>query len=82
YFTGFISPMFFFSGVVFPVSNLPPYVRPVAEFVPLTHAVSLVRAVCTGGYRGHLLLDVLYIAAFTVVVGWFAIRRLKKRLVS
>ncbi|UCG46113.1 MAG: ABC transporter permease [Phycisphaerales bacterium] len=82
YFTGFISPMFFFSGVVFPVSNLPPYVRPVAEFVPLTHAVRLVRAVCTGGYRGHLLLDVLYIAAFTVVVGWFAIKRLRKRLVS
>ena len=82
YFTGFISPMFFFSGVVFPVSNLPPYVRPFAEVVPLTHAVRLVRAVCTGGYRPHLLLDVLYIAVFTVVVGWFAIRRLKKRLVS
>ncbi len=82
YFTGFISPMFFFSGVVFPVSNLPPYVRPAAELLPLTHAVRLVRAVCTGGYRGHLLLDVLYITVFTVVVGWFAIRRLRKRLVS
>jgi lipooligosaccharide transport system permease protein len=82
YFTGFISPMFFFSGVVFPVSNLPPYVRPFAEVVPLTHAVRLVRAVCTASYQPAQLLDLLYIAVFTVVVGWFAIRRLKKRLVS
>ncbi len=82
YFTGFISPMFFFSGVVFPVANLPPYVRPIAEIVPLTHSVRLVRAICTNGYRPILLLDLLYIAVFTMVVGFFAIRRLRKRLVN
>jgi lipooligosaccharide transport system permease protein len=82
YFTGFISPMFFFSGVVFPVANLPPYVRPVAEVVPLTHSVRLVRAICMNNYRASLLLDLLYIAVFIVVVGFFAIARLRKRLVN
>ena len=82
YFTGFISPMFFFSGVVFPVENLPAFVRPVAEIVPLTHSVRLVRAVCTNHYSAILLLDLLYIAAFILVFGYFAIRRLRKRLVN
>ncbi len=81
YLTGVISPMFFFSGVVFPISNLPAFIRPVAEVLPLTHSVRLVRAVCAGRYNPGLLLDVLYVFAFIVIVGSFAIRRLKKRLV-
>ncbi len=82
YFTGFISPMFFFSGVVFPIKNLPVFVRPFAEIIPLTHSVRLVRAVCTNNYHLPLLLDVLYIVLFILIIGFFAIRRLKKRLVS
>lgn len=80
--TGFISPMFFFSGVVFPVSNLPPVVRYVAEAVPLTHVVRLVRAACTNQYRLSLLGDLGYIAIFIAVIGALAIRRLKARLIN
>jgi lipooligosaccharide transport system permease protein len=82
YLTGFISPMFFFSGVVFPVSSLPAEVRFVAEIVPLTHAVRLVRAACTSHYRVSLLADLAYVAIFIVVVGALAIRRLRGRLVN
>lgn len=82
YLTGIISPMFFFSGVVFPISNLPPSVRFIAEIVPLTHAVRLARAVCTGTYRAGLLLDLLFIAVFTAITGWLAIRRLRRRLIT
>ena len=82
YFTGFISPMFFFSGVVFPIGNLPGIFRPFAELVPLTHSVRLVRAVCTNHYQPILLLDILYIVLFIAIVGYFAIHRLKKRLVN
>jgi len=81
YFTGFLSPMFFFSGVVFPISNLPRIVRPIAEIVPLTHAVRLVRAVCTTAYQPKLLFDLLYVIVFILVVGFLAVKRLKKRLV-
>ena len=82
YFTGFLSPMFFFSGVVFPIANLPAVVRPFAEIVPLTHSVRLVRAICSNNYGTILLYDLLYIAVFIIVVGFFAIQRLKKRLVN
>lgn len=82
YITGFLSPMFFFSGVVFPVSNLPGSVRFVAEIVPLTHAVRLVRAACTNHYSLALLADLGYVGIFIVVVGTLAVRRLRRRLVS
>ena len=82
YFTGFISPMFFFSGVVFPISKLPAPIQPLAEIIPLTHSVRLVRAMCTSNYRPLLILDLLYIFVFIGVVGFLAVKRLKKRLVS
>lgn len=81
YMTGFLSPMFFFSGVVFPVSNLPKLLQPFAEIVPLTHSVRLVRAVCTNNYNLSLFADMSYIIAFILIIGWLATKRLKKRLV-
>ncbi|OQY03756.1 MAG: ABC transporter [Planctomycetales bacterium 4572_13] len=79
--TGIISPMFFFSGVVFPVSNLPETIRPVAEILPLTHSVRIMRCICDGHYDSFLLWDMLYIVVFTLIVGILAIKRLKKRLI-
>jgi lipooligosaccharide transport system permease protein len=81
YMTGLLSPMFFFSGVVFPTSKLPAFAQPFAEIVPLTHSVRLVRAVCDSNYSRTMIIDVLYIAVFIVVVGYLAVNRLKKRLV-
>ena len=82
FFTGFLSPMFFFSGVVFPVKNLPEVIRPVVEFVPLTHAVRLVRALCIpGNWKTSLIYDLLYIIFFTAIIGYFALKRLRKRMI-
>ncbi|MFA5424379.1 MAG: ABC transporter permease [Phycisphaerae bacterium] len=82
YFTGLLSPMFFFSGVVFPISNLPEKIRPVAEILPLTHSVRIARAMCTNQYRISLAGDFSYIVIFIAVVGYFAVRRLRKRMVN
>ena len=81
YFTGFISPLFFFSGVVFPTSNLPYYVQPLVELVPLTHVVRLVRAVCENHYQIVHVWDLFYVAAFIFIFGFLAVRRLRKRMV-
>ncbi len=80
FFTGFISPMFFFSGVVFPISNLPAWIRPFTEIIPLTHSVRLVRAVCTMQYSPVIAFDILYIIIFTSLFGFMAVKRLKKRI--
>jgi len=53
-----------------------------AEIVPLTHSVRLVRAVCTNTYEPILLFDLLYTAVFILLIGFLAIARLKKRLVN
>jgi lipooligosaccharide transport system permease protein len=95
YFTGFLSPMFFFSGVVFPVDNLPSVLKELAEIFPLTHTVRVTRAVCLHGLlskypdmdssyllRPELLLDALYIVVFIVFISYLAITRLKKRLID
>ncbi|MBN1797110.1 MAG: ABC transporter permease [Spirochaetales bacterium] len=95
YFTGFLSPMFFFSGVVFPVHNLPPVLKELAEIFPLTHTVRISRVLCLHGLRGkypgmdaayllrpELLLDALYLIVFVVVISYLAITRLKKRLID
>ena len=81
YFSGFISPMFFFSGVVFPLSGLPAWLRPVAELIPLTHPVRLVRGLSRGLELIHLW-DLTYIVVFIVAVGWLAIHRISKRLID
>jgi lipooligosaccharide transport system permease protein len=82
YMTGLLSPMFFFSGVVFPIHNLPRTLWPVAEFFPLTHAVRLARAFALTRWSAGLLWDLAYIAVFCAVVGFFAVRRLGKKLIN
>jgi len=82
FFTGFLSPMFFFSGMVFPIDNLPSVLRPVAEIFPLTHSVRMARALDLGLVSGQLGFDVICILAFTGITGYFAIRRLKRKLIQ
>ncbi len=81
YFTGLLSPMFFFSGVVFPLSQLPGGLQWFAELVPLTHPTRLVRNLCNGRYDCILLLDLAYILAFILLFGMLAVRRLQKRMI-
>ena len=57
-------------------------IRPIAEVLPLTHSVRLVRAICLNNYHWKLTGDLSYIIIFILVMGFFAIRRLKKRLVN
>jgi lipooligosaccharide transport system permease protein len=82
YFTGVVTPMFFFSGIVFPLDTLPEVVRPLAELMPLTHSARLIRAFCFNRFDLQVLLSFLYVAAFIPAVGYAAIRRLERRIVT
>ncbi|MBF0278937.1 MAG: ABC transporter permease [SAR324 cluster bacterium] len=82
YITGFISPMFFFSGVIFPLNTLPSSIRLFAELLPLVHSVRIVRAMATSHFEIHLLGDVLYIVLSITIFGFFAIQRFKKRMID
>ena len=81
YHTGFLSPMFFFSGAIFTLDGLPGWVTIVSEALPLTHTVRMVRGVVFGsGYFGAA--DVLYILVFIPVCAFIAIRRMRRKLLS
>jgi lipooligosaccharide transport system permease protein len=48
YITLFLTPMFFFSGVFFPLTKLPAWVTVLSRFLPLTYAVEISRALIYG----------------------------------
>lgn len=83
YLTGIISPMFFFSGVVFPEQNLPLYMRYFAEVLPLTHLVRIARAFCIPQLlKINLLIDFIYILIFIITFLILTEKGIKKRLIN
>ncbi|MGD0836056.1 MAG: ABC transporter permease [Polyangia bacterium] len=80
YFTGLLSPMFFFSGTVFPLASLPRGLRPLAELLPLTHVVRLARDPVLSRFSAVLAADLAFVLIVTAVAAWAAIRRLSRRI--
>ena len=82
FFTLFISPMFLFAGVFFPLDGLPQVYRTLAWFTPLYHAVEVIRPLAQGrpapGCFGHL---AWLLAAFLLTLR-FPLVMLKNRLTS
>ncbi|HVR81478.1 MAG TPA: ABC transporter permease [Luteimonas sp.] len=74
-------PSLLLSGFMFPFAGMPPAVQWLAELLPLTHFLRLIRGVMLRG-AGLLELwpDVLALLAFTVVMMTAAILRFRKRL--
>jgi lipooligosaccharide transport system permease protein len=81
YFTGFLSPMFFFSGVVFPLDTLPAALKPILELAPLTHTVRLARSLTLFQVQLSSLWDLGYLVVFILVIGCCALARLRRRLI-
>jgi lipooligosaccharide transport system permease protein len=82
YFTGLLTPMFFFSGIVFPLSDLPGILPQVAYIFPLTHPTAIIRAFALNSLHPGLWFNLLYIIIFILIFGYLAITRLKKRIVD
>ncbi len=82
FFTGLLTPMFFFSGIVFPLDTLPAPLQWVSELFPLTHSVRIMRMLCFSSFDWGLPLSLLYIILFTMLFGYLAVRRLEGRIVT
>lgn len=65
YFTLFITPLFFFSGIFFPLEQLPAVFQTISWFTPLTHAVNLYRALALGQVFWGLAWDLAWLLMFT-----------------
>jgi lipooligosaccharide transport system permease protein len=77
-----ITPMLFFSGVFFPLDKFPPWMKTLSEFMPLTHAVKISRAVYSGTLSTGLLWSLLVIVVLEAVAFTIGIKSMKRRLIK
>jgi lipooligosaccharide transport system permease protein len=77
-----ITPMLFFSGVFFPLDKFPAWMKTLAGFLPLTHAVKISRAVFSGEYHARYLWNFLVIFVLEAAAFAVGLRMMKKRLIK
>jgi lipooligosaccharide transport system permease protein len=82
YFTLFITPLFLFSGIFFPVSALPAWAKALAQFTPLYHLVVACRALILGrAVAGGLTSSALIVFA-SVALFILPVALMKRRLIQ
>lgn len=82
YFTLVLTPMMFLSGVFFPREQLPPLVRAVSDWLPLTNAIELVRPLFMDQWPQHPLRHGLVLLVTTVLAFWVALALTRRRFAS
>ncbi len=82
YFTLFMTPMMFLSGVFFPLDQLPRPVRLLADWLPLSNAVALVRPLFMDQWPAAWWRHALVLAVYAVAAFWIALALTRKRFRS
>jgi lipooligosaccharide transport system permease protein len=77
-----VTPMLFFSGVFFPLDHFPGWMKTLAEFLPLTHAVRISRSVFTGEPAAGLGWSLAGLIVLAAVIFTISIRMMRKRLIK
>lgn len=81
YLTGLITPMFYFSGAIFPLEHFPDWLRTLCLMMPFTHLVRLLQAFVWGDFSFSLLLNLAVVLGFLVVLWPLAATLLRRRIV-
>jgi len=79
YFTLFLTPMMFLSGVFFPRHQLPSVVKNISDWLPLTNAVELIRPLFLDQWPSHAVIHLSVLAAYAVVGFCLALALTRKR---
>lgn len=75
-----IFPLFFLSGALFPITNLPAWLAPFIFVNPVTYAVDGIRGVLLGISRFPLLFDFALVCLFAfimILIGTYAFKKMK-----
>ncbi len=81
FYTLLMTPMFLFSGIFFPLTNLPPVVAKIAFFTPLYHLVNICRSFAAGKLYVSLE-DVAWIVAVALILSPYPFRLMRKRILK
>jgi lipooligosaccharide transport system permease protein len=79
YFTLFLTPMMFLSGVFFPRDQLPAALRLFSDWLPLTNAVELVRPMFLDQWPATPWRHAVVLVAYTVAAFWVALALTRRR---
>ena len=79
YFTLFLTPTMFLSGVFFPRDQLPTVLRVISDWLPLTAAVELIRPLFLGNWPANFALNFAVLIAYAVFGFWLALGLTRKR---
>ena len=79
YFTLFLTPMMFLSGIFFPLDQLPPVVQMISQWLPLTNAVELVRPLFMDEWPTQPLRHAGVLVAYAVGGFWIALALTRRR---
>jgi lipooligosaccharide transport system permease protein len=82
YYTLFITPLFMFSGIFFPLEELPPWVQRGAWLSPLFHGVRAANEISLGRAGAGTLGAVAWLVVVSAVALALAIALMKRRLVK
>ncbi len=78
----FITPMFLFSGVFFPLSSLPEWAQKLAWCLPLTFLVSGTRELALGQFSFLVLKDIVVLAVIACICTLGAVALMRKRILK
>jgi lipooligosaccharide transport system permease protein len=82
YYTLFITPLFLFSGIFYPLDRLPEWVDVVAWFTPLYHLVEITRGLVLGPDALSILGNAAWLLVVTTALFVIPARALRRRLVA
>ena len=77
-----VMPTFLFSGIFFPVTQLPAAVQWSLTAVPLYPAVAMLRQLTTGSVDAAILVHLIYLVVAGAIAFVVAMRRLERALIK
>jgi lipooligosaccharide transport system permease protein len=82
YYTLFITPLFLFSGIFYPLDRLPGWASVVAWFTPLYHLVQISRSLILDPHLGTVLGNALWLIILVAALFVIPVRAMRRRLVA
>ncbi|OGW40744.1 MAG: ABC transporter permease [Nitrospirae bacterium GWD2_57_9] len=80
FYTLFMTPLFLFSGIFFPLDSMPRAVSQLALFTPLYHLVAICRAFSSGSLNGAAW-SMVWIMVVVVLLAPFPFRLMRRRII-
>lgn len=81
FYTLFMTPMFLFSGIFFPLDGIPEIISKIAFLTPLYHLVNVCRFLSTGNLSA-IVSDIIWMLIVSFIIIPYALRLMRRRVIK